>query len=83
MKLRNLSKNWDAMPENAFDDTNVHYTEVYTGMYNYGVELEAEVRRQREVIEMYKSEIRALNKANARKAVRIAVVNMFRRAFPA
>jgi hypothetical protein len=80
MKLRNLDKTWDFMPENAFDNKSA--TEAYEDMYNYGRQLEDEVKRLRVQTEMYKNEIRALNAANTRKAYRIQSVNLFRKCFP-
>lgn len=85
MKLVKLTKTWDWMPENAFDHVEVAPADdakaVYTKMYAYGVELEAEILRQREKIEMYKKEIQALNKANARKAFRLNVAKLFNKVF--
>lgn len=80
MKLRNLTKTWDFMPENAFDKQTA--SEAYEDMYNYGVKLEEEVKRLRVQNELYKNEIRALNSANSRKAYRIQSVNLFRKCFP-
>lgn len=71
MKLKNINKQWDYMPENAFDfvpdDVPVGAVDVYKQLYDYAVALEEEVRIQRSFVRGYLSEVRKLNFALMRK----------------
>ncbi len=75
MKLKQIDKQWDYMPANAFDDLKPE--EAYTKLYDYAVSLEQEVRIQRSKVRMFQREVRMLNLAMMRKNFAIDELSYF------